>query len=89
MFLFQKLVLEMDAATLPTAAEGGQNAQVLALVNRTLTQELEEVRSSASYRIGRLITWVPRKIMGLVRCYRDHGIGYTFERIGAHFRREE
>ena len=54
------------------------------MINRQLTQEIEDMRSSASYRLGRLITWLPRKFQGLLRCYRDHGIGYTLERFLVH-----
>lgn len=88
MLLFEKLVLEMDGFSLSAGTSSGENTQVLALVNRTLTQELEDVRTSASYRIGRFITWIPRKIQGLIRCWKDHGPGYTWERIMAHFKQE-
>lgn len=30
-----------------------------------------------SYKIGRFITFLPRKILGAVRCCKDHGFGYT------------
>ena len=47
-------------------------------------RELDCVRRSASYRIGRTITWLPRKIRGGVRCLRDNGPGYTFRRVLYH-----
>ena len=34
----------------------------------------------AAYKIGRIITFFPRKIKGFVRCCKDHGVGYTFKR---------
>ncbi len=40
-------------------------------------KELEKVLNSASYRIGRMITFVPRKVKGGIQCIRDHGVTYT------------
>lgn len=41
--------------------------------------ELDKVLNSTSYRIGRLITFIPRKIKGGIMCVRDHGIRYTIK----------
>lgn len=46
--------------------------------------ELRNVKMSKSYKIGRLITWLPRKLRGGVRCFRDHGFGYTMRRVWVH-----
>ena len=43
--------------------------------------EVIAIRSSYSYRIGRFITFIPRKIRGVIRCYRDHGMRYTLREI--------
>lgn len=43
--------------------------------------ELNSIRSSMSFRIGRAITYIPRKIRGVLRCSREHGICYTVQRI--------
>jgi glycosyltransferase involved in cell wall biosynthesis len=43
--------------------------------------ELQEVRASLSFRIGRFVTFVPRKIRGGVRCWRENGLRYTLYRI--------
>lgn len=43
-------------------------------------QELNNVKSGYSFRIGRVITFIPRKIRGGRRCLRDHGWSYTFRR---------
>ena len=54
------------------------------LSNRNMTfykNEVIAIRSSYSYRIGRFITFIPRKIRGVVRCYRDHGMRYTLREI--------
>ncbi len=37
-----------------------------------------------SLRIGLFITWLPRKVMGGIRCVRDHGLGYTLRRCLYH-----
>lgn len=47
-------------------------------------QEVENIHRSATYRIGRVITWVPRMARGFVRCYREHGWRYTWRRVVAH-----
>ena len=51
-----------------------------------LRQEIEDIHSSWSYRIGRFITFIPRKIRGGIRCYREHGWDYTFERFLIHMK---
>lgn len=40
-------------------------------------REVDNVHRSATYRIGRVITWAPRMVRGFVRCYREHGWRYT------------
>lgn len=49
-------------------------------------QELASIRASRSYRIGRAVTWLPRKVRGGVRCYREHGFSYTARRVFVHLR---
>ncbi|SFH06836.1 Glycosyltransferase involved in cell wall bisynthesis [Desulfotomaculum arcticum] len=41
----------------------------------------KEITSSWSFRIGRAITWLPRKIRGGFRCYKENGVKYTLLRI--------
>lgn len=36
--------------------------------------------------VGRTITWLPRKVRGGVRCYREHGLEYTIKRFGEKLR---
>ena len=50
----------------------------------TLQHDLDCVHRSASFRIGRAVTWLPRKIRGGVRCLRDNGLGYTLRRVLYH-----
>jgi len=47
-------------------------------------RELESVKGSVSFRLGRALTWGPRKVRGLVRCCREHDAKYTFARILYH-----
>ena len=54
--------------------------QALALMENKLKcaqQELRDIQNSVSFRIGRFITFLPRKIRGCFRCIREHGLGYT------------
>lgn len=44
-------------------------------------REVDAIRSSATYSIGRTITWLPRKMRGFVRCWREHGGRYTCKRV--------
>lgn len=38
------------------------------------------MQNSVSFRIGRAITWLPRKIRGVFWCFHDHGFYYTLKR---------
>lgn len=40
-------------------------------------QWLDDIRHSASFRIGRAVTWLPRKVRGGIRYCRDHGLACT------------
>lgn len=46
--------------------------------------EIDAIHASASYKIGRFITFLPRKLRGGIRCYREHGTAYTFQRLLVH-----
>ena len=51
---------------------------------RNLEGELNSIKGSVSFRLGRALTWAPRKVRGLVRCYQEHDAKYTAERILYH-----
>lgn len=51
--------------------------------------ELQEIKNSYSYKIGRFITFIPRKIRGGIRCYQEHGMRYTLERFLVHLHIKE
>ena len=42
-------------------------------------KELKKIKKSYSYRIGRLITFLPRKILGGIQSIKDDGVVYTFQ----------
>ncbi|MCF0120325.1 MAG: hypothetical protein HUJ65_01695 [Oscillospiraceae bacterium] len=56
------------------------------LIIRTV-DEASLIRASASYRIGRFITLIPRKIRGGIRCYKEHGMRYTVENLKCKIKR--
>lgn len=41
------------------------------------SKELDKILNSSSYKVGRAITLIPRKIKGGVQCIKDHGFLYT------------
>lgn len=61
-----------------------QTLRILRTENRLLKQEIQNIHISMSYRVGRTITWLPRKIRGFIRCYQEHGFQYTIERVWVH-----
>lgn len=46
--------------------------------------ELYNIKHGYSFRIGRVITFFPRKIRGGIRCYNEHGFKYTIKRTLYH-----
>lgn len=45
-------------------------------------RQVQELRSSPSYNIGRAVTWLPRKIRGGYRCVKENGWKYTIHHFG-------
>ena len=45
-------------------------------------KKVENICASRSYRVGRMITFIPRKVRGGYRCLKEHGVKYTVRRIG-------
>lgn len=43
---------------------------------------LHSIENSRSYRLGRAITWLPRKIRGGYRCVKENGWKYTIRHFG-------
>lgn len=44
-------------------------------------QEQTSLKNSVSYRLGRSLTWLPRKMRGELRCLRNNGISYTWRNL--------
>ena len=49
--------------------------------NENLKHQIGSLQNSVSFKVGRIITWVPRKIRGGVKCLSQHGVGYTIKRM--------
>ena len=58
--------------------------KVLELVNNINIKDeiILSLKNSVSFKIGRFLTWLPRKIRGGYRCLRDNGLVYTIKIIG-------
>lgn len=54
--------------------------------NRTkkAEREIALIHDSWSYKIGRIATFIPRKIRGGIWCYQEHGWHYTWNRLLIH-----
>lgn len=82
-----------DVAIIEEATSSNHASDVLALerklkaqqitINR-LVKEIDNIHISATYKIGRFITWLPRKIRGCIYCYQDHGLSYTLRQVLVH-----
>ena len=49
-----------------------------------LSKDLSDIRHGYSFRIGRIVTWAPRKFRGGIRCIRQNGVVYTAKRVLEH-----
>lgn len=59
----------------------GVKCSSLERTNNKLSSEIAGIKNSLSFRIGRFITLIPRKIRGGIRCVKDNGIIYTIKHI--------
>lgn len=83
-FLFKKYKQLLSGRPNGTA----QNKPNSSVANSELTfykNEVKLIRASWSYRIGRFVTYIPRKVRGGIRCYKEHGLYYTLGRIRVKF----
>lgn len=51
---------------------------------KTSRQKEAKLRHSLSYRVGKVITWLPRKCKRFVRCLRKHGLSHTIRKCLEH-----
>lgn len=81
--LLAQINSEIDPALLPPEMIKGNGHYLILPLKKLLLKKAEGGSGSAqpiggvSYRIGRAITWLPRKLRGGVRCIREHGLKYT------------
>ncbi len=47
-----------------------------------LRAEVEDYKTSESYRVGKIITYIPRRIYGIARLLKEKGIHYAWYRFG-------
>jgi len=62
----------------------GQTPFLQEIMKTNLCSKVELENNVPYIRIGRAVTWLPRKVRGGVQCYRDHGVGYTLRRALYH-----
>lgn len=48
---------------------------------RALRAEVEDYKTSESYRVGKVITYIPRRIYGIIRLLKEKGIHYAWYRF--------
>lgn len=84
-----KEVSNRDAVCVDTSTErlqqlqGVYDQEIESLIGKIkyFETELTAVHNSVSFRVGRVITWLPRKIRGAIRCLKRNGFVYTFIKI--------
>ena len=52
--------------------------------NKRLKAQINNLKGSVSFKIGRALTWLPRKFRGGVKCLKQHGFSYTVKRTIEH-----
>jgi len=57
------------------------NSKKTSLSSSSCAAELAEIKSSTSYKVGQIITWLPRSAKKFVRSLRVYGFGGTVKRI--------
>ena len=58
---------------------------VLNLEKVQLRENINILENTFSFKIGRFITFIPRKMRGGIRCYRENGLTYTLKRCKEKF----
>ena len=49
--------------------------------SRRVNKELTDIKNSVSFKLGRFLTYIPRKIRGGIKCYLENGLKYTVNNI--------
>lgn len=81
-YLHKEFIASMQYSSIPAsvpriAAKSTERISPDAIRARHFEKELENIRHSFSFRLGRVITFIPRKIRGGVNCCKEHGLLYT------------
>lgn len=82
-YIFASRIL--NTSILSKSDDNTKELQALLIQLQLAKEEILNIHSSWSYRIGRVITFVPRKIRSGIRCYRENGIQYTLRRVKEKF----
>lgn len=83
--LMRRLEISVNAFHRLVSSYNKRNIKKIEQQKRFYQNELREVHASWSYRIGRFITFLPRKIRGGLRCYHENGMSYTLYRVKEKF----
>ncbi len=83
---YERIVENMGKNAAEELAKQKAEADKLKKQNARLKRELDSVHKSASFRVGRAVTFLPRKLRGGVKCYQEHGAAYTADRLLMHLR---
>lgn len=81
---FERILETMEKTAAAELKKQKAETDELKEQNARLQYDLDCVYASVSFRIGRAITWAPRKIRGGSRCFRNHGAGFTVRRVLYH-----
>jgi hypothetical protein len=52
--------------------------------NENLKVQISCLEGSVSFKIGRVLTWLPRKLRGGIICFKQNGLIYTVKRLIEH-----
>jgi glycosyltransferase involved in cell wall biosynthesis len=83
-FVLSQYLYTIDNMPIPAyqhMAESNRNLQRISSTANQLMQEninckrqIEDLVNNRSFKLGRLLTFIPRKIRGAIRCYRSQGL---------------
>lgn len=71
----------ISSLNMRTSRQQSENATQLQKDIKAAKKEIKAIQRSWSFRIGRFVTFIPRKLRGGIRCYQEHGFQYTLSRI--------
>lgn len=80
-FMFQYLIKNPAPQLAPQKVTLNENLKCTPEEYKALQSQLNAVYQSRSYKLGRALTYIPRKFRGGIRCYQEHGLRYTLNRI--------